>query len=137
MEYVFVYGTLKQGFPNFEINQGTRLPGAFMTAERYPLYLVGERCVPWMVSQPGAGRQVFGEVFEVDDAALLAMDKLEGIGKLYGYRRQKIRVTDAESLCELSVFAYVKPLEQLDLEQVKLGPLTSYELQHASLYRKR
>ncbi len=56
MEHVFVYGTLKEGFPNFEINRGVRLPGTFIMAERYPLYLVGERCVPWMILQPDVRR---------------------------------------------------------------------------------
>jgi gamma-glutamylaminecyclotransferase len=40
---VFVFGTLKQGFPNFHINRGRRVAGEFATGLAYPLYLVGER----------------------------------------------------------------------------------------------
>ena len=62
---VFVYGTLKEGFPNFGTNTGTRIPGLFVTKERYPLYLVGQRHSPWMINTPGKGTQVIGQVFEV------------------------------------------------------------------------
>ena len=33
---IFVYGTLKQGFRNFHINRGTRLPGEFITEQAFP-----------------------------------------------------------------------------------------------------
>ena len=33
---VFVFGTLKEGFPNFATNRGVRVPGAFTTKYRYP-----------------------------------------------------------------------------------------------------
>lgn len=46
---VFVFGTLKEGFPNFATNKGVRRGGDFVTASRYPLYLVGERCSPWLI----------------------------------------------------------------------------------------
>jgi hypothetical protein len=31
---------LKQGFPNFHVNQGQRLPGEFRTMRSCPLYLI-------------------------------------------------------------------------------------------------
>ena len=31
MNHVFVYGTLKQGFANFHVNGGQRVPGRFVT----------------------------------------------------------------------------------------------------------
>jgi gamma-glutamylcyclotransferase (GGCT)/AIG2-like uncharacterized protein YtfP len=37
---VFVFGTLKEGFPNFTVNRGVRVPGSFSTCSAYPLYLV-------------------------------------------------------------------------------------------------
>ncbi len=39
---VFVYGTLKEGFRNFHVNRGTRLPGEFVTEQAFPLYVIGE-----------------------------------------------------------------------------------------------
>ena len=55
---VFVFGTLKEGFPNFATHRGTRVPGVFKTRPRLPLYLVGERHVPWLLDLPGQGLQV-------------------------------------------------------------------------------
>ena len=45
---VFVFGTLKEGFPNFATNRGARVAGSFRTRAAYPLYLVGDRHVPWI-----------------------------------------------------------------------------------------
>jgi gamma-glutamylaminecyclotransferase len=74
---VFVFGTLKEGFPNFPTNKGSRRPGAFLTKERYPFYLVGERHSPWLINSPGQEERIVGQVFEVDQTALEAMDNLE------------------------------------------------------------
>ena len=134
MDRVFVYGTLKEEFPNFSINTGIRIPGVFVTKDRYPLYLVGEDYVPGLMVQPDRGEQVSGQVFAVDRSTLLAMDRLEDIAEPDGYRRLKIQVVHTESLDEMTAFAYMKPQEQLDLATVKLGPLSSYELEHAILY---
>lgn len=136
--HVFVFGTLKQGFPNFATNRGRQLPGRFVTRERWPLYLVGERHSPWMVDQPGQGEQVAGQVFEVDDAVLAAMDALERIAEVDGYRRVQIEVLqDAAESAALQVFAYLKPAPQLQLHEVRAGPLPEYTLDHAALYRPR
>lgn len=136
--HVFVFGTLKLGFPNFATNRGRQLPGRFVTRERWPLYLVGERHSPWMVDQPGQGEQVAGQVFEVDDAVLAAMDALERIAEPDGYRRVLVDVqSDAADAALLQVFAYLKPAPQLVLGEVRLGPLAEYTLEHAALYRPR
>ncbi|HET9206548.1 MAG TPA: gamma-glutamylcyclotransferase family protein, partial [Burkholderiaceae bacterium] len=72
---VFVFGTLKEGFPNFAVNQGRRVGTVFRTVQPHPLYLMGARHVPWMIDAPGTGECVAGEVYEVDAAALAAMDE--------------------------------------------------------------
>lgn len=113
-QLVFVFGTLKEGFPNFTTNKGARVAGDFMTVERYPLYLVGERWSPWLVDAAGEGEQVVGQVFEVDEATLAAMDVLERIAEHDGYRRVMLEVQapkDARG-ATFSVHAYIKPREQ-------------------------
>jgi gamma-glutamylaminecyclotransferase len=106
---VFVFGTLKEGFPNFATNKGTRVPGSFVTTECYPLYLVGERHSPWLINMPGEGKRIYGQVFQVDDDALAAMDKLERIHEPDGYRRVLLEVQSNDTLDSsvLSVFAYL------------------------------
>jgi gamma-glutamylaminecyclotransferase len=134
---VFVFGTLKQGFPNSSANKGSRVAGEFITKNRYPLYLVGERYSPWLVASKGEGFQVRGQVFMADESTLDEMDRLERINETDGYRRVQISVYSESTNEELQVFVYVKPPEQLQGIQVQLGPLTEYELKHSTLYQKR
>jgi gamma-glutamylaminecyclotransferase len=137
---VFVFGTLKQGFPNFATNTGARVPGEYATLLPHPLYLVGERHSPWMLAQPGAGLPVQGQVFEVDGAALQRMDALERIDAADGYRRVLLAVQRTDSPAAPStveVWAYLKPPEQLSASDIRVGPLACYTLAHAALYRPR
>ena len=136
---VFVFGTLKQGFPNFGSNAGVRLPGDFATVQRYPLYLVGERHSPWLVDAPGEGEYVLGQVFDVTPAALQRLDLLERIGEPDGYRRVEIdvRPQGAAAAAAQRVHAYLKPARQLAGAMIMAGPLPEYTLAHAGLYRRR
>ena len=136
---VFVFGTLKEGFPNFHINEGIRLAGDFVTAHRYPLYLMGERHSPWLVNQPGEGHQVTGQVFAVGRQTLEHMDKLERTSESDGYRRTLIQVVsvDTPSKPAMPVFAYLKPIAQFDASNAVAGPLPAYTLEHAMLYKSR
>jgi gamma-glutamylaminecyclotransferase len=138
-ELVFVFGTLKEGFPNFHKNAGRRLPGVFATAERLPLYLVGERHSAWLVDRPGEGEFVHGEVFEVDADALATMDVLERVGEPDGYKRRRLRVVSVgvSPPKAIEAFAYLKELGQLADATVRLGPLGEYTAEHAALYRAR
>ena len=138
-QLVFVFGTLKEGFPNFATNKGARVAGHFMTVEPYPLYLVGERFSPWLVDAAGEGERVVGQVFEVDEATLVAMDELERIAEPDGYRRVMLEVEALQdgrgATCIVN--AYIKPRGQFSVEDVRLGPLQEYTLEHAALYRRR
>ena len=136
---IFVFGTLKEGFPNFAINRGRRIPGEFVTALPFPLYLVGERCSPWLVNRPGEGTCVTGQVFEADDAALAQMDRLERTGEPDGYQRLPIEVLAAGTAKDtrLTVFAYLKPPSQFTLTEARHGPLAVYSLTHAARYKSR
>ena len=136
---VFVFGTLKEGFPNFATNRGTRVPGVFITKERYPLYLVGERHSPWLIDSPGNGEQISGQVFEVDQATLDAMDKLERIAEPDGYRRVVLAVESGDVINSrrLDANAYLKQARHLVASEIRLGPFSEYTLEHAALYRPR
>lgn len=138
-QLVFVFGTLKEGFPNFATNKGVRAAGGFRTIERHPLYLVGERFSPWLVDATGEGEKVVGQVFEVDESTLAAMDILERITEPDGYRRVEMKVEALEGTqgMTLRVHAYIRPQGQLAAADVRLGPLKEYTLEHAALYRSR
>ncbi len=135
--HVFVFGTLKEGFPNFATNRGTRLQGSFLTIECFPFHLVGERYSPWLLNTPGQGSRVVGQVFDVDDEALAAMDTLERVTEVDGYRRIELFVQAVATSEVISAYAYLKQSELLDPSQIRLGPLSEYTLELAALYRHR
>ena len=134
MHKIFVFGTLKEGFPNYGINKGSRLEGSYLTKNRYPLYLIGKRFSPWLVLDKGNGHNVRGQVFIVNDATLAEMDKLERINEVDGYRRIKLTVISEESAEKLVVFAYGKPVAQHDSADIRLELNGEYELEHSLLY---
>jgi len=132
---VFVFGTLKHGFPNFAINQGRRVGAVYRTLQPHPLYLMGARHVPWMIDAPGSGDHVAGELYAVNAAALAAMDELEGVGQPDGYHRKAFQVRSETQVMLAQV--YMKHAAQLVQADVQLGPLAEYTLAHAALYRRR
>ncbi len=134
---VFVYGTLKDGFPNFHVNRGARVAGAFATVDAYPLYVIGACHVPWLVDRAGEGHPVLGQVFEVDDAGLAEMDALELVDQPGWYRRAGILVRrHPEAGGEpLPVFVYFGDPERLREKAVHLGPIPEYLADHAVLYQ--
>lgn len=136
---IFVYGTLKEGFPNFDTNAGIRIPGDFFTKNRYPLYLVGERHSPWMVNTPGEGERVIGQVFEVKPEVLERIDILQRVSALDGYERIEIAVISqsAEGEDELLVHAYLKHPRNLAGADIMAGPFSEYTREHVAFYRKR
>ena len=138
-DLLFVFGTLKEGFPNFAANMGARVPGNFVTAARFPLYLVGERHSPWLINSPGQGEFVHGQVFEVSPQTLKALDRLERVDEPDGYERASIQVhlVDSNPVQSLDAFAYLKHPRHLAEAKFTAGPLGEYTLVHASQYRKR
>ncbi len=137
MDKVFVFGTLKEGFPNFQFNKGIRFRGKFETRERFPLYLVGERYSPWLVLDEGKGYKVKGEVYSVASEVLAEMDRLERISEPDGYRKVTIQVLCIESGELLKAYAYGKPIDQLKNADICKKLAGEYLLEHSELYRSR
>lgn len=85
---VFVYGTLKKGEPNHYlmtdvkngvanfINGGTSLT-------KFPLIIATKYNIPFLLNKTDLGHNVSGEIYEVDQPMLLALDELEDYPKLY------------------------------------------------------
>ncbi|MGO3344720.1 MAG: gamma-glutamylcyclotransferase family protein [Marinomonas sp.] len=137
MQSVFVFGTLKEGFPNFDRNKGERVSGVFTTVESYLLLLVGERYSPWLMLSAGEGHPVVGQVFCVDDAALAEMDELERITQSDGYRRIEVEVVNLISGLKQMVWAYGKTPENLLTADIRMVLEGDYLLEHAALYVSR
>ena len=136
MPVLFVYGSLKEGFPNFHVNKGRRVPGGFRTAQPFPFYLVGGG-LPCLLPTPGTGHQVAGQLFEVTPAQLAVMDALERVGEPGGYQRIAIDIeaTDASPEPLREAWVYVQQAERLDAPGELIGPLAEYTLEHAKTLR--
>ena len=135
---VFVYGTLKKGFPNHDrYMMRARLVGTFRTREHYRLILNGDRYSPCMMSGAGKGRRVIGELYEVDQAGLTRMDQLERIDLPDGYRRHRIWVdrVDGPPPDAYNVFVYLKAPGGVD--DPRSEALETYTPEEARMYRNR
>jgi len=76
---VFVYGTLKRGFPNHPLLVACATPfvGAASTAGPASL-VIGPYSVPFLLPTPSSsGRVVSGELYAPSPAALAELDALE------------------------------------------------------------
>jgi gamma-glutamylaminecyclotransferase len=104
-----------------------------------PLVLVSERHTPWLLWQPGQGFRVRGQLFDVDAAALAAMDELEGVDDPDGYRRMRLLVQEASDDAALPIEAqgYLKQPAQLRGQALQSGPHAEYTLELAASYRMR
>lgn len=98
---VFVYGTLKKGKPNHHViaKPWTTFVGKAVTVGHYRMWCIG---FPLVVSLP-KGTDIFtgpvtGEVYEVDEQVMAALDRLENNGRMY--RRHQIDVTLANGTVE-------------------------------------
>ena len=98
-----------------------------MTVERYPRD-PQERFFPWLIDAAGEGERVVGQVFEVDEATLAAMDVLERTTEEDGYRRVMLEVEPLKDgrRATFCVHVYIKPREQFARADARLGPLPEY-----------
>ncbi len=139
MDRLFVYGSLKEGFPNFHINRGRRLPGEFRTCQPHPFYLV-DGGLPCLLNEPGQGLHVQGQLFEVDAEALAAMDRLERLCEPGGYTRERIAVerwpaAEGTAGGPLQAWVYCQSRALLARPGPHLGPLAAYTHEHARALR--
>lgn len=91
---VFVYGTLKEGFPNAHVMpQSITYAGTAHTKFPYPLVVDNQMAVPFLLDLPSHPRAecVQGELYFVDDEALKFLDEFEGLHNGY-YVRNVIQV---------------------------------------------
>lgn len=97
---IFVYGSLLSGQPNyarFLAQPGAEFKEAAVTDDGFLLLDLG--FFPGMVRGEGEAHvlpRVFGEVYEVDDATLARLDRLEGHPTMY--RREKIKLHDGSEV---------------------------------------
>jgi gamma-glutamylcyclotransferase (GGCT)/AIG2-like uncharacterized protein YtfP len=110
--YLFVYGSLKQGGLHHDELRGSKCLGPAKTLPGYTLVQLGDYLAlhpePEPEPEPGAPRDnstaISGELFEVDDALLPALDAFEGDD----YIRATVALDAAQSANLSMALAYFK-----------------------------
>lgn len=91
---VFVYGTLKRGFPNSQhMPSSISYVGTARTKVSFPLVVDSEMGVPYLLSLPNhpGAHSVHGELYIVDKEALISLDHFEGLDSGF-YVRDTVEV---------------------------------------------
>uniref|UniRef100_A0A0N4ZU02 Gamma-glutamylcyclotransferase family protein n=1 Tax=Parastrongyloides trichosuri TaxID=131310 RepID=A0A0N4ZU02_PARTI len=99
--YVFVYGTLKKGEPNYHVmtNNETgyhEFISSGKTVPKFTLVVGSKYNIPFCIEIPKKGNQIFGEVYKIDDLKFSALDKLEGYPNFYTRRLIDISCNNGE-----------------------------------------
>ncbi|MEM8843921.1 MAG: gamma-glutamylcyclotransferase family protein [Pseudomonadota bacterium] len=113
---LFVYGTLKKGYPNHTgYLDNSYFKGIFKTVAKFPLVIAGKRFTPVMMPEPGIGYHVIGELYSINEETLIKIDFLESIGKSYGYTRNNLEVINLENEFSIQCYSYFKGRDKLKL----------------------
>jgi gamma-glutamylaminecyclotransferase len=107
--HLFVYGTLKRGQPRHRFLAGQKFVAATATQPRYRLFNVGE--YPALVQHPD-GRSIEGELWDVDEACLRTLDKVEGCD-LGLYVRGPIELQAPHDWLVAMTYLYLLPVDGL------------------------
>lgn len=97
----FVYGTLKKGFGNNYLLEGSTFLGQAMTNKSYHMIDVG---FPVLLTQGPALYPVNGEVYKIDQETLVNLDHLESEGRLYDRIADTVTMETGE---EVRAYYYV------------------------------
>eukprot|EP00161_Ancyromonas_sigmoides_P002062 TRINITY_DN11808_c0_g1_i1.p2 TRINITY_DN11808_c0_g1~~TRINITY_DN11808_c0_g1_i1.p2 ORF type:complete len:159 (+),score=35.90 TRINITY_DN11808_c0_g1_i1:611-1087(+) len=141
--HVFVYGTLKRGFPNHDFlarAEGARLVcDSAQTREPIALVVGGPRHVPYLIARSAPGSldgasRVAGEVYAVDPAALALLDKLEGVSS-GRYARVPMELLDSAEIPTAFAYVWTREGSAEPFEGWAQQPrLAEYTQEHASEY---
>lgn len=105
---LFVYGTLKRGFPNYGLMEDligeddAVFVGTFYTEQPYPL-VCGPHGIPYLINLPRKGHRVKGEVYAVSDGAVARLDEFEGVSGGY-YERVAVVVEEGGEKVEAEAY---------------------------------
>ena len=106
---LFVYGTLKRGCSNHHFLTDQKFIGEARTVPGFRLHELGGH--PGMVPNATDRDGVVGEVWAVDDAALIRLDGLEGVEEGL-YRRETVPLLPPFADQKIAGYIYNRSVEQ-------------------------
>jgi gamma-glutamylaminecyclotransferase len=122
---VFVYGTLKRGFPNHHYMDGATYLGDARTVDVYPLVVGGTWFTPYLIPDRGSGHRIKGELWQVPVAMMPSLDELESVHLPNGYRREQIPVVLDGTSATVEAWAYFRKREHIAV--IHTGNLDDYQ----------
>lgn len=105
--FIFVYGSLKKGESNHGLMQGQRFLANVQTLPQYRLYALDH--YPAMIEDAVGGRSIEGELWEVEEARMPALDRLEGVSQGL-YRRALIPLLPPHDHLKVEGYLYLRSL---------------------------
>ncbi|XP_039504288.1 gamma-glutamylaminecyclotransferase C-like isoform X1 [Pimephales promelas] len=133
MAKVFVYGTLKEGQPNyFRIKDKAEFVAHARTVDPYPLVIATEYNIPFLLNVPGTGQRVHGEIYSVDQKMLEFLDEFEKCPQMYQRTLIRLEVQDGPGGGEhkpeagSSIEAYVYTTDTYEPEWLEKTTYESY-----------
>jgi gamma-glutamylaminecyclotransferase len=117
---IFIYGTLKSNCSNHSffkkfIKENSKKK-IVRTVEEYPMYKL-DSYFPYLENSPGIGKEIIGELYEIDEKKLYMLDYFEGVPDLYqqGY----ITVIDNKLNIYKNILVYFKTEKLNDYSKIK------------------
>lgn len=105
MHNIFIYGTLKRGYPNHnQYLKNQKYIGRYRTVDCYPLVIANKWFAPVLIDEIGKGKHIIGELYQVDEEKLKELDRLEHTDHVLGYKRIEISIQNIE--CDIFSQAY-------------------------------
>ena len=93
---LFVYGSLRRGFPNHYMLENSVYLGEFSTTDTYIMIGTRSKAFPYIIKEGvidcAIPTQIVGELYDVEPNAINRIDALEG--HPHTYNRQLITVTN-------------------------------------------
>ncbi len=119
---LFVYGTLKSGYPNHFLLSSGHFIGRATTTGMYGFYLGPDPHapeappIPYLFAKPKPGNgpvHVHGEVWEVDHSTLAQLDQLEGHPKWYQRKKITVSLGYGDAVLAFAYFLTEEPKDSL------------------------
>lgn len=85
MKLIFIYGTLKRGFNRHSALVDQRYLGTAFSASRYSIFHISG--FPALVEDSQNPKEIWGELYEVDNECLRKLDEIESISNNLFQRR--------------------------------------------------
>ncbi|MFV0298537.1 MAG: gamma-glutamylcyclotransferase family protein [Hyphomicrobiaceae bacterium] len=124
-ERVFVYGTLKRGFPNHHCMEGAAFVCMARSIEAWPLVVGNTSFTPYLLPEKGAGHRVTGELWDVPETMMPSLDDLESTHLPNGYRRTRIQVEPEGGGAAGEAWAYFRERRFIDI--IHTEPMADYQ----------